>query len=735
MMRVYISGCHAGPSPSPGLGVARSLREAFPDACLVAKDYSPESSGLHDPVFDEIWVCLPWDDLDLDSHQAQIATRLSEGAVYLSGLDLETIWLGRAGLRGALVPPSAAAECITKPAFTAFANLPGVVVPAWCSLDAEPAALHRFARHHDWRVWVKGPSYDAVLATNAHALETARAQVAKTWGNVDLHMQADVRGHEVSVAFAAYRGSLIDAVFMEKRQVTEQGKTWSGRVTDLMPPLRDALAERLAALDWTGGGELEFVRSDDGRLWLFDVNPRFPAWIYGATLTGRNLPGQLVATATGWPMLRGTAVRAREFTRIVVEIPVRAELPQPAPRELLADATPAAGGKHPSGMPQLQRLLRRRAPRPPIAADLQVPAWLDEVRSVETATPCRVELAGATSAHFERCRALAAALPGPAERRVAYSVKTHPSAVLLGHARRNGFLAEVISPEEALLAREAGFTDDELVLNGPLWGPRGPTPPRCFAAFADSIEALRFLPACTRGITGLRLRPPGIASRFGVDVEEPREFAASVEALRDHAGVDFGVSVHVQSSAIGLGRWAQAIRATIELAAALADVTARPLVALDLGGGWAHDDLDDVFTTLLPPLVHAAHIALPHLRVLLIEPGKLLADPSSATIATVLEVRQCRDGTREAVIDGSVAELPMSRLAPHGVIATRGERAEAVATGDDRILGRLCMESDVIRDAVRLPAWLAAGDRLVFCDTGGYDTSMGYSFGRGRVHD
>ena len=56
----YVSGVHSGPNPSPGLGVARSLREAFPHARLVGVDYSVESSGLHSEVFDQLWVQRPW---------------------------------------------------------------------------------------------------------------------------------------------------------------------------------------------------------------------------------------------------------------------------------------------------------------------------------------------------------------------------------------------------------------------------------------------------------------------------------------------------------------------------------------------------------------------------------------------------------------------------------------------------------------------------------------------------
>jgi diaminopimelate decarboxylase len=41
------------------------------------------------------------------------------------------------------------------------------------------------------------------------------------------------------------------------------------------------------------------------------------------------------------------------------------------------------------------------------------------------------------------------------------------------------------------------------------------------------------------------------------------------------------------------------------------------------------------------------------------------------------------------------------------------------------------MEHDIVAANVGLPAGTRAGDVLIFCDTGGYDRSMSYVFGRG----
>ncbi|HZH33734.1 MAG TPA: hypothetical protein VEX64_02780, partial [Pyrinomonadaceae bacterium] len=56
---------------------------------------------------------------------------------------------------------------------------------------------------------------------------------------------------------------------------------------------------------------------------------------------------------------------------------------------------------------------------------------------------------------------------------------------------------------------------------------------------------------------------------------------------------------------------------------------------------------------------------------------------------------------------------------------------QALGRGKAHLMGRLCMEHDVVASNVELPSDAKAGDLLVFCDAGAYDRSMSYVFGRG----
>lgn len=323
-LRIYISGVHGGTNPSPGIGIARSLRAAFPDAHLVAVDYSPRSSGLLWPDFDEGLVRPPWQAIDLRTHAAFVAARLSEGAIWISGLDLEVRLLTqrlrpRAGLP---LPPRATMQMAAKPPFR-LGRLLKIGLPSFLPLAASSDEdLGRFCRLHGWPLWVKGTHYDAVPIWSWYETGPVIAQLAEAWGGKDqLFLQAHVAGQDVTIAFAAWKGELLGAAFLEKLDRTHQGKVWSGQVSRVPAALERRLRRLVRLTKWSGGGELECVRDRQANLWLLECNPRFPAWIYGAAQAGYNLPALLVQAITGKPGVKAMQRYKASFTRVVVEVP------------------------------------------------------------------------------------------------------------------------------------------------------------------------------------------------------------------------------------------------------------------------------------------------------------------------------------------------------------------------------------------------------------------------------
>ena len=154
---------------------------------------------------------------------------------------------------------------------------------------------------------------------------------------------------------------------------------------------------------------------------------------------------------------------------------------------------------------------------------------------------------------------------------------------------------------------------------------------------------------------------------------------------------------------------------------------------LDLGGGWWPDDWHDDSNDRFAKAVRRIHEALPNVKQIVSEPGKAMAQPSMALAMRILEIQSHEDDMVEAVVDASIAELPLYFFQPHRMLRQCSETGELqpVGRGKTHLMGRLCMEHDIVATNVSLPEGTRAGDLLIFCDAGGYDRSMSYVFGRG----
>jgi hypothetical protein len=200
-------------------------------------------------------------------------------------------------------------------------------------------------------LWLKGPYYDASRTPSWDSFVAVRDALSKVWSTDNLFLQAHISGYEESVMLAAYQGELLGCVRMRKRDITPEGKTWAGDISTVDPEFEARLRSIIRELNWSGGAEIEMVRDAADQLWLLEMNPRFPAWVHGATIAGQNLPALLVQAATSMNP-RKSKGHASQFTRVVLEVPVRDEFPLPALPEPFAGAI-GHSMKHPSGLTAL----------------------------------------------------------------------------------------------------------------------------------------------------------------------------------------------------------------------------------------------------------------------------------------------------------------------------------------------------------------------------------------------
>ena len=741
MTTVYVSGLHCGPSPSAGLGTARAIRAGFPDARLVGVDYWHGSSGLHHEVFDAVWLLPSWEYLDRSTHAKEIRARLDDGAFFISTLDLEIRWLAQViGEHDRLlVPKLSSLQPTLKPAPSLADFLP-FALPATLPLGASDAEIYEFCRRHSWRCWLKGPFHDAIFVADWRTFLNARAALECRWQTFKLFLQAHVCATEEAVCLAAYKGELLAAIHMEKRLTTSEGKTWAGRVIALPQSLLTPIASLVRKLDWTGGAEIELFKDREAKRWFNEWNPRFPAWIYGATFAGFNLPAQLLAHAQGLPSPRSPAT-GDSFTRVVTEVPVRLDIGLPLAAE--PDDTQIVGAsKYGAALPELLRALEQQPndvpggeARPAAALDSETRADLDEVDFAAIKTPARVFLPRVADALFTRLmRRMTKAAGGRAIPVGAYSIKTAPYPEYIALARRHGLLAECISQAEIQTALHEGFSAGEIVLNGPgKWWPHCRAPEGLYALFCDSIEELNTVAShpTLANVVGARLKVPSIPSRFGISVEEPDSFDALIAAVRHlPPSVAFGVHFHMASSAIGVARWWDAFESLLLWARAIECGSKRQVTVLDLGGGWHPED----FLALdIEAALRAAEGVLSHLRWVLFEPGKALTQPTMLLATRVLEVRRAKGCIEDAIVDACIADLPLANNYPHPVwLRTLAGDWRGLGRGRQHIYGRICMEDDRIGSNLTLPETVVAGDILLIGDAGGYNRSMAYEFGCGR---
>jgi hypothetical protein len=312
-------------------------------------------------------------------------------------------------------------------------------VPEFISTLISDWDIHSFCRTHGWRVWLKGPNYEAQRITNWAEFNYVRDRMQSTWSTDELFLQADICGNEESVAFCAYKGKLLDCVHMSKLEITPEGKTWAGRVVAAPEYLSAPLASVLKELNWTGGGELEFIRHRSGELWLIEWNPRFPAWIYGAALTGHNMPTALVCETLG-QQAPEAKIASHQFVRVVIEVPARLGFPVPPLPEPSIESLHRSG-KHPSGMPQLSRRLQLsrfqpRSFRPSESGKPWLPASIIEdlgnKNLKQLRTPHSVFLNGTARLVMRDCQELSKRLTNQDVKvSSAYSIKTNPDQQLL----------------------------------------------------------------------------------------------------------------------------------------------------------------------------------------------------------------------------------------------------------------------------------------------------------------
>jgi carbamoyl-phosphate synthase large subunit len=305
MYKIGITGLNAGDSPAPGVPVARCLMEHpgwSGKICGLAYD-TLESGGMDRQLVSSVYL-LPYPKAGRNALLERLSyIQEQEGLdVIIPNLDAELPnfiplrdELATMGIR-MFLPSEEQFKRRSKVNLQKLADEIGINTPK-TRLVTDPN--HIDVRQDELPVMVKGLFYDAKMAYTLEEVHHHVHAIASMWGYPVL-IQQFIEGEEYNAAAVGDgTGKLLAVAGMKKLVFTDKGKGWA--CVSIINEGLNQLAEKIvSALAWPGAMEVEAIKSKkDGKFYLIELNPRFPAWIYLAKAAGMNLPHLYLQLALG----------------------------------------------------------------------------------------------------------------------------------------------------------------------------------------------------------------------------------------------------------------------------------------------------------------------------------------------------------------------------------------------------------------------------------------------------
>jgi len=316
-LTIAVTALNAIDSPGPGVAVIRAIREC-PDfeARIIGLSYEALEPGLymHDLV-DKTYQ-IPYPSAGTDSLLARLEYihQQEQLEVIIPNFDAELFnfiklrdKLSSMGIR-TFLPDLVQFEARDKVKLFDFGEKNGFLVPKDRILH-EFRELKHVENELEYPVVVKGKFYDAVIANSYEQVEKAFLKILAKWG-LPIILQEFIKGTEINIAaLGDGNGNAISIIPMRKLYITDKGKAWAGITLD-DDRLVELARKFIKATSWRGGCELEVMLTDDGKPYIMEVNPRFPAWIYLTAAAGQNQPASLVKMAMGQQVVPFTEYEA-----------------------------------------------------------------------------------------------------------------------------------------------------------------------------------------------------------------------------------------------------------------------------------------------------------------------------------------------------------------------------------------------------------------------------------------
>ncbi|MCU0409036.1 MAG: alanine racemase [Bacteroidales bacterium] len=226
--------------------------------------------------------------------------------------------------------------------------------------------------------------------------------------------------------------------------------------------------------------------------------------------------------------------------------------------------------------------------------------------------------------------------------------------------------------------------------------------------------------------------------RFGFNYENGEAWDALNRISLDSNLELVGLHTHIGTYMLSTDAYKTAMTKLADLAARVEKKHNKSLKYIDIGGGFASGNtlkgayyqgrdivpgFDEYAEAITSALINS-ELNPAKLPLLILETGRALVDDAGYLLGTVIANKRLSDGRRSTIVDTGVNILFTSFWYEHEI---HPAKATSDHLEETTLYGPLCMNIDVIRDAVAFPL-LRKGDNFVIKRVGAYNMTQWMQF-------
>ncbi|WP_035587432.1 ATP-grasp domain-containing protein [Hippea jasoniae] len=304
MCKVAITGINAVDNPGPGLGIAKSVKEAEPEAFIVGLAYDAMEPGVYlKKYFDRSFIMpYPSEGENRFIERLSYIKSCSDIEIVIPALDAELPLFIKTrekietmGIK-TFLPEENQFKLRGKDKLPEIEEKIGINIPKTFIVTSYEDLI-KATEEIGFPVMIKGIFYKAYRAFNITQATNYFNNIVSEWG-YPIIVQEVINGEEVNVVGVGDgEGGHFGLVAIKKMWTTNLGKIWTG-VTIVNENLLEAASRFVKEFKWRGAFEFECLLTQNN-IYLIEINPRFPAWVYFSAAVGVNLPHRLLLAAAG----------------------------------------------------------------------------------------------------------------------------------------------------------------------------------------------------------------------------------------------------------------------------------------------------------------------------------------------------------------------------------------------------------------------------------------------------